>query len=395
MNKPVASEILSAAKSIEPWVVEIRRRLHQTPELLYDLHETTQIVQTELDKLGVEYESNVAQTGVIATIGSGDDGCVALRADMDALPITEEADVDFKSATPGKMHACGHDCHTSMLLGAARILKEREAELKGTVKLFFQPAEEGGAGALRMCEAGAMVSPAVEKVFAVHVWPQLPSGQLTGRPGPFLAATNSFKINVNGQGGHAAMPHLTVDPVATAAKIVLEAQTLISREQDPLETGVISFTTIHGGSVYNVIPESVELAGTIRSLTSTRKDHLKQRLVEIAEGIASVNRCTADISFPGTDYPATSNDPELWSEVFSMGESIVGDGNFLICDPVMGGEDFAFYGDHAPTCFVAVGCRNEDLGCTFGLHHPRFKADESVFHIGTALHVAFALENVG
>ena len=395
MNASATADILTRTKSIEPWMIEIRRRLHQTPELLYELRETTKTVQAELDKLGVKYEAGIAQTGIVATIGNDSSRCVALRADMDALPIHEEADVDFRSQTEGKMHACGHDCHTSMLLGAAKILKEMESDLNGTVKLFFQPAEEGGAGAKQMCDAGAMSNPKVEKVFAIHVWPMLPSGQLTSRPGSFLASTSSFKIKVTGKGGHAAMPHLSIDPVTTASKIVLEAQTLVSREQDPLEACVISFTTIHGGSIYNVIPESVELMGTIRSLSSDNKDHLKKRLTEVAEGIASVNRCTATVEFDGIDYPATSNDPELFKEIFAMGESIVGSGNFPICSPVMGGEDFAFYGDHAPTCFVAVGSRNEGEGCIYGLHHPKFKADESIFHIGTAMHVAFALENVG
>lgn len=395
MTLAVSADLLSRTKAIEPWMIEIRRRLHQKPELLYELHETTKTVQEELDKLGIRYEAEIAKTGVVATIGTDRSRCIALRADMDALPIQEEADVEFRSKNDGKMHACGHDCHTSMLLGAGRLLKEMESDLKGTVKLIFQPAEEGGAGAEQMCKAGVMADPTVEKVFGIHVWPMLPSGMLTGRPGPFLASTSSFKITVKGKGGHAAMPHLAIDPVTTAAKIVLEAQTLVSREQDPLEACVISFTTIHGGSVYNVIPESVELSGTIRSLSSTNKDHLKTRLVEVAKGIATVNRCAATVDFPGVDYPATSNDPQLWDEVHSMCERIIGPNKFPICEPIMGGEDFAFYGDYAPTCFVAVGSGNEELGCTFGLHHPQFKVDESVFHIGTALHLAFALNNLG
>ena len=391
----VATDILTRASAIEPWMIEIRRRLHQTPELLYELHETSKIVAAELDQLGIQYESGIAQTGIVATIGQGDSRCVALRADMDALPIHEEADVEFRSKTDGKMHACGHDCHTAMLLGAARLLKEMESELSGTVKLFFQPAEEGGAGAQQMCKAGVMANPKVQKVFGIHVWPMLPTGMLTGRPGPFLASTCSFDMTIKGLGGHAAMPHLTVDPVVTSAKIILEAQTLASREQDPLEACVISFTTVNGGSVYNVIPESVKLSGTIRSLSSSNKDHLKKRLAEIAEGIAKINRCEATVEFSGIDYPATSNDPELWEEVFAMGERFVGPGKFPLCPPMMGGEDFAFYGDYAPTCFVALGSRNEAEGCTFGLHHPKFKADESVFRMGAALHVAFAIENVG
>ena len=240
-----------------------------------------------------------------------------------------------------------------------------------------------------------MENPKVEKVLALHVWPMTETGKLSGRPGPFLAATGSFKITITGRGGHAAMPHLTIDPVPTSAKIILEAQTLVSREQDPLEACVISFTGTHGGSGgYNVIPEKVELRGTIRSLSRENKDALKVRLAEVATGIAALNKCTAEVEFTSVDYPATSNDPTLWNEVFEMGESIVGNGNFPLSDPIMGGEDFAFYGDYAPTCFVPVGIRNEAEGCTFGLHHPKFKVDESAFHIGTAMHVKFALQNL-
>ncbi len=387
-----ATSLLAETKAIEPWIIEIRRRLHQCPELLYDLQETSKIVCEELDKLNISFESGIAETGVLGTIGNGD-RCVMLRADMDALPIEEQADVEFKSLNPGKMHACGHDCHTAMLLGAARILKERESELNTTVKLCFQPAEEGGAGGKGMCDAGVMQNPTVDKVFGIHVWPMIPTGQLTGRAGAFLAATNSFSIKVKGKGGHAAMPHLTIDPVITAAKIITEAQTIISREQDPMESGVISCTAIHGGAAHNVIPEEVEIKGTIRSLSSANKDHLKQRLAQLAEGIAKANLCTAEFETRGIDYPETSNDPALWEQVVQMCEPIVGPGNFPICPPMMGGEDFAYYGAHAPACFVALGSRNEAEGCTYGLHHPKFKADESAFHIGTALHVAFATSN--
>ncbi|MFT5465428.1 MAG: amidohydrolase [Verrucomicrobiales bacterium] len=390
-----SAEILKRTKEIEPWMIEIRRRLHQTPELLYELHETSKLVAAELDKLGVRYETGIAETGIVATIGDDESRCIALRADMDALPIHEEADVEFRSNTDGKMHACGHDCHTAMLLGAAKLLKESEADLKGTVKLFFQPAEEGGAGAEQMCKAGAMENPKVEKVLALHVWPMVETGKLTGRPGPFLAATSSFEITVTGRGGHAAMPHLTIDPLTTGSKIVLEAQTLVSREQDPLEACVISFTGFDtGGSGYNVIPKEVVLRGTIRSLSRENKDALKVRLGEVATGIATLNKCTAKVEFPAVDYPATSNDPELWEEVFDLGESLVGTGNILLSAPVMGGEDFAFYGDFAPTCFIPIGTRNEAEGCTFGLHHPKFKVDESAFHIGAALHVGFATQNL-
>ncbi|MEM8994631.1 MAG: amidohydrolase [Acidobacteriota bacterium] len=384
---------MELTKSIEPWIVELRRRLHRCPELLYELHETSSLVCETLDSLDVDYRKGIAKTGVLATIGRDDSSSIMLRADMDALPITEAADVPFKSRNEGKMHACGHDCHTAMLLGAAKLLKEREQDLPMTVKLCFQPAEEGGAGAKQMCEEGAMVSPPVSKVFGLHMWPMIPTGQLTGRPGAFLAATNSFEIRVKGKGGHAAMPHLCVDPVVTAAKIIASLQSIIAREQNALEPAVVSFTAIHGGSTHNVIPEEVAIQGTIRSLSSENRDHLKARLAEAAAGIALVDRCQAEFVSLGEDYPATFNDPDLWDAVRRSGEELVGEGNFELCDPLLGGEDFAYYGAHAPTCFVALGCGNEAEGCTYGLHHPQFKADENALHLGTALHLAFVSEH--
>ncbi|MEO2034372.1 MAG: amidohydrolase [Planctomycetaceae bacterium] len=394
MPAATSEGILAATKEIEPWMIAIRRRLHQCPELLYDLHETSQLVCDELKKLDIPFETGIAETGIVATIGSDTSRCVMLRADMDALPIEETADVEFKSRNAGVMHACGHDCHTAMLLGAAKVLKHEEPKMRGTVKLCFQPAEEGGAGGKRMCEAGVMENPTVEKALAIHVWPMIPSGQLTGCPGTFLASTSAFEIKVAGKGGHAAMPHFSIDPIVTAAKIISSIQTLISREQDPMEAGVVSITAVNGGSAFNVIPPEVTLKGTIRSLSSANKDHLKERLAEVARSMAAADRCTAEFETIGEDYPETSNDPVLWNSVREMGRRIVGQSNFPVCSPTLGGEDFSYYGAHAPTCFVGVGCGNESEGCTFGLHHPQFKMDESVLHIGTALHVAFVNEHL-
>ncbi|MCH2210338.1 MAG: amidohydrolase [Fuerstiella sp.] len=394
MTAAASETTLRLAREIEPWMIRIRRRLHQCPELLYELHETSQIVREELDRLEIAFESGIAETGIVATIGHDESRCVMLRADMDALPIQELADVDFKSNNVGRMHACGHDCHTAMLLGAARILKQRESSLKGTVKLCFQPAEEGGAGAQRMCEEGVMRSPAVQKAFAIHVWPLIPSGQLTGRPGVFLAATSAFEIKITGQGGHAALPHLANDPVMAAARIVTGVQTLISREQDPLEAGLVSITAINGGTAYNVIPTDVTIKGTIRSLSVANKDRLKLRIGEIARTLAAADHCTAEFVAVGTDYPVTANDPKLWEDVVGMGERIVGKGNVPISSAVMGGEDFSYYGAFVPTCFLGLGCRSESAGSVHGLHHPQFKMDESVLHIGAALHVSFVNEQL-
>ena len=305
-------EAQKEAKKISDWIVEIRRELHRQPELMYEEIKTSALVRRELDKLGITYKSPIAKTGVLATIGTGNSPCIALRADMDALPIHEETDVPFKSEIDGKMHACGHDCHTAMLLGAAKILKERESEIKGTIKLLFQPAEEGGAGGKLMREEGALDSPEVERIFGLHVWPLLPTGTVGSREGTFLAATTFLEIKVEGEGGHAAMPHLTIDPVVTSAQIITNLQTIVSRKLDPLDSGVISISTIHGGEASNVIPPEVKLQGTIRSLTNQGLKYLQDKVRKVAETIAQAHSCKATVNYPGNDYPPTVNDGKTW-----------------------------------------------------------------------------------
>jgi IAA-amino acid hydrolase len=386
--------LAKAASAARDWIVAIRRELHQYPELGYQEFRTSELIRRKLDELGVRYRHPVAETGVIATLGTGDGPCVALRADMDALPITEEADVGFRSRNEGRMHACGHDCHTAMLLGAARLLKQREAELRGTVRLLFQPAEEGGAGGLRMCEEGALEDPPAQRIFGLHVWPFLPTGSMGSRAGTFLAAAGMLTIDIVGKGGHAAMPHLAVDPVATAAKVILELQTIISRELDPLDSGVVSITAVNGGQAFNVIPPSVRLVGTIRSLTRPGLEALQQRVGEIAAHVALANRCEARVEFPGNDYPPTVNDSHCWAVASALGGDLVGDAAVHELAPVMGGEDFAYYLERIPGCFVGLGVRNESQDAVYSVHHPRFKVDEDALPLGTALHVAFALRSL-
>lgn len=386
--------LLSEAREIRDWIINLRRRIHRRPELMYEEVETNRLVRETLDELGIAYQSPIAKTGVVAMIGKVVGPCVALRADMDALPIHEEADVPFRSELDGKMHACGHDCHTAMLLGAARMLKQREHQLRGIVKLFFQPAEEGGAGGEKMCAEGALENPLVRRVFGIHVWPWTTTGSITARAGTFLAAAGRLHVKIRGFGGHAATPHRTVDPVVTAAKLIVELQTLISREWDPLNAAVLSITTLRGGEAYNVIPPEVEFGGTIRALTLDELHHLQTRIRQVSDHIAQANRCQAEVEFPGHYYPPTVNDAHCWSVVQEIGGELLGKNGVQQSPPMMGGEDFSYYVQRVPGCFVGLGVRNDSIGATYGVHHPCFKVDEDALPIGAALHVAFALRSL-
>ncbi len=387
-------KIKDESKSISDWIINIRRELHEHPELMYEEFKTSELIRRELDKLDIPYKHPIAETGVLASIGNGNGPCVALRADMDALPIHEETDVPFRSKIDGKMHACGHDCHVSMLLGAAKLLKEKENKINGTVKLLFQPAEEGGAGGKLMREEGALKDPAVERIFGLHVWPQMPSGQIGSREGTFLAATSSLSLTVKGVGGHAAVPQLTKDPVLTSARIITNLQSIISRELDPLDSGVVSITVIHGGNASNVIPSDVNVKGTLRSLTMDGLKELQKRVKEIAEGIAKTHGCEAIVEYVGNDYPPTVNDSDMWKFAKKIGIELLGNENVSDLDAVMGGEDFAYYTEKVKGCFVVLGMNNPDIDATYSVHHPMFKADEDALHIGTALHTIFALKSL-
>jgi len=384
--------IMKESEEIKDWIIDIRRELHRFPELMYEEHRTNALVRKKLDGLGIEYKFPIAETGVLATIGNGNGPCIALRADMDALPIHEMADVDFKSEIDGKMHACGHDCHTAMLLGAAKILKDKE--INGTIKFLFQPAEEGGAGGEKMTQEGALENPAVERIFGLHVWPFIPTGQVGSRAGAFLAATSFMDIEVVGTGGHAAAPHTCVDPVLASSRIIDSLQSIVSRETDPLESAVVSITAVNGGSAHNVIPESVAIKGTLRSLTMDGLANLQKRVDEICGLVGRANGCEVNVVYPGNDYPPTFNDPETWEFAKGVAGSMIGAENVNELPPVMGGEDFAYYTQKTKGCFVVIGVGNPDKGCIHSVHHPQFKVDEDALPLGTALHVSFALESL-
>ena len=386
------SKIISEAKEIQSWIVEKRRTIHRHPELMYEEFETSKLVQKTLSDLDITFEKDIAITGVVGIVGNGNGPCIALRADMDALPIHEETDIDFKSKIDGKMHACGHDCHTAMLLGAARLLKENEEEINGTIKLIFQPAEEGGAGGKMMRDQGVLQNPKVEQIYALHVAGTMPMGTLASREGTLLAGTSTVKIIVKGNGGHAAAPHHTIDPVVTGSKIIVELQTIISRELSPLESGVISITMTKAGNACNVIPSTMELEGTIRSLTLEGILKLQTRVKEVAESIAIANRCKAEVTFPGNDYPPTINDAECWNLGKSAAIEILGDAQVAEMGPIMGGEDFAYYTQEIPGCFSFLGVGNTEIDAVYDVHHPMFKVDEEALPHGVAIHVNSALK---
>jgi IAA-amino acid hydrolase len=343
--------------------------------------------------MGIDYQYPVAKTGIIVNIGKGKP-IVALRADMDALPIHEETQLPFASQNPGVMHACGHDAHITMLLGAAKLLKEREGELKGSVRLLFQPAEEVARGAKQMIQEGALND--VSAAFGLHVVPFQPSGRVYSKKGTIMAGCIKFCVTVEGRGGHAAMPHLTQDPVLAAASIVSNVQQIVSRNIPALDSAVVSVTQFTGGDEFNIIPDRATFAGTARATTHEAMEIIKRRLVEIASSMAKAHGCNATVDFREEEVPHTPpliNDAEAHLFLAGVARQLLGDES--VDDDVdtwMAAEDFAYFANEIPSAFALLGIRNESVGSVHGLHTPRFVVDENVLHKGSALHASLAIE---
>jgi hippurate hydrolase len=368
-------------------IVALRRDIHREPELGFDTVKTAEKVLAALDGLPLEIQTGVAENGIVATL-RGDGPTVGLRADMDALPIREETGVPFASRFEGKMHACGHDGHTSMLVGAAHALCGMRERLNGTVKFFFQPAEEGGGGGKVMVEEGAADD--VASVYALHLWPGLPFGTAATKAGPIMAAADAFEMTVRGKGGHGAFPHQTADAIAMAAQIVTALQTLVSREVDPVEPAVLTVGEIGAGSAFNIIPETASLGGTVRTLNEDLRRRMPERIEQLARGVAQGMRGDAELDYDFS-YPVTMNDEGAAQHALTAIRDLFGEENALeLSNPAMGGEDFAFFLEKIPGAFIWLGV-GEDVSY---LHTPTFAFDEEILPQGASLLAALALESL-
>jgi amidohydrolase len=377
---PIVNRIADLHGEITAW----RHDLHAHPELLYDVHRTAATVAEKLKAFGCdEVVTGIGRTGVVGLIRGnrrGGDGrkVIGLRADMDALPIEEANDLPYRSTVPGKMHACGHDGHTAMLLGAARYLAETR-NFAGTAVVIFQPAEEGGAGGKAMVQDGMMERFGVEQVYGMHNFPGMPVGEFAIRPGPIMAAADRLTIEIEGKGGHAARPHLSIDTVLVGAQIINQIQSIVSRNVDPLQAAVVSICMFQAGSTDNVIPQTALLKGTARSLDPKVRDLLEARLHAVIEGTAALYGATAKLTYK-RDYPVLRNHERETSFAASVAADVVGGSHVnTAMVPVMGAEDFSFMLEERPGAFIFVG-----NGPSAGLHHPAYNFNDEVIPIGTS-----------
>ncbi|MBO6892063.1 MAG: amidohydrolase [Roseibium sp.] len=373
---PIINRLADLTDEITAW----RRDLHENPEILYETVRTAGKVAELLESFGVdEIATGIGKTGVVGVIKGRNGGAgktVGLRADMDALPIEEATDKPYASKTPGKMHACGHDGHTAMLLGAAKYLAETR-NFDGTVVVIFQPAEEGGAGAKAMIDDGLMTRWPIDEVYGMHNYPGMPVGEFAIRKGPIMAATDEFRITITGKGGHAAKPHQTIDPIIVGSKMVSALQTIASRNADPLDSVVVSVTVFDAGNAFNVIPQEALLRGTVRTLNPDVRDLAEERMTNIVKSLAEAFDATANLEFR-RGYPVTANHDDQTDFAARIAEGIAGDGKVnRNIDPMMGGEDFSYMLEERPGAFIFAGNGN-----SAGLHHPEYDFNDDLIPVG-------------
>jgi hippurate hydrolase len=374
---PVINRVAEFQREIAEW----RQDFHRNPELLYDVERTAGRVAELLESFGVdEVVTGLGRTGVVAVIKGRNGGAgrvIGLRADMDALPITERTGKAYASTVPGKMHACGHDGHISMLLGAAKYLAETR-NFAGTAVLIFQPAEEGGAGAAAMVKDGLMDRFGIEQVYGMHNGPGIPVGSFAIRTGPIMAATDSIDIKIEGLGGHAARPHKCIDSVLVGSQLITALQSIVSRTVDPLESAVISICEFHAGNARNVIPQTAELRGTVRTLTAETRELVEKRVREVVAGVAQITGAKIDLVYePG--YPVTRNHPSQTDIATRIAREIAGETNVHEAPPMMGAEDFAYMLEARPGAFIFCG-----NGDSAGLHHPAYNFNDEAILYGTS-----------
>jgi len=377
-------------------VLNIRRHLHAHPELSFQEFNTVSFVEEQLRKIGITDIKRIAGTGLVAHIQGHEPAskCIALRADMDALPITEANEIPFVSQNTGVMHACGHDVHTSCLLGAAQILHEMKDQFSGTIKLLFQPGEESHpGGASIMIEEGALINPVPQAIFGLHVFPNLPAGTVGFRPGRYMASADEIYITIHGKGGHAAQPHQTVDPIAIAALVITGLQQVIARKCDPMSPSVLTFGKIAGGFATNVIPEKVELLGTFRAMDEKWRYEAHKWIKDFTEQTCAAYGATATVEIP-IGYPVLFNDPALTDKATSWAAVYAGAGNVHPLEMRMGAEDFAFYTHHVPGCFFRIGTNRNNTEYTTPVHNPRFNVDEESLKTGMGMMAWLALNAI-
>jgi amidohydrolase len=399
---PGIDDLLGAARAIQPDVVAIRRRIHRHPEIGLQLPETQEVIVDELARIGLEGRRGTALSSVVAVIEGARPGpSIVLRGDMDALPLHEDTGLDFASEVGAAMHACGHDTHVAMLLGAARILHDRRAELPGRVILMFQPGEEGFGGAQTMIDegllaAGAEAGSRPTGALAIHISTRYPSGEIHLKGGPEMAATDTIRITVRGRGGHASAPHTALDPITVAAEIVIGLQTMVTRRIDVFDPAVVTIAQIQGGTTSNIIPESVFLFGTIRTVSDERRAEVRAGVKQVAEGIAAAHGATAEVDLePG--YPVTVNDPDYAGFVADTARSLIGEDRVKdLPSPIMGAEDFSYVLQQVPGAMAFLGGRPPGVDeATAPQNHSNLVVfDEDALPVGVALYAAVAIRHL-
>jgi len=381
------------AERLMPEIVAWRRELHRHPELGFEEHRTARFVEARLREIGLDPWTGIAETGVVGILRAPEPlgPAVLLRADMDALPIQEVEGRDYGSEVPGKMHACGHDGHMAMLLGAATLLASRRDELQRDVVLCFQPGEEGFGGALRMIEEGLLDKTGAGSAFAIHLWSPSEAGTLHVRPGAIMAAQDEFVARVVGRGGHGALPHTTRDPIVAAAHAVSVLQTVVSREVDPIEPAVVSVGSFHAGSAPNVIPDFAELKGTLRSFDKEVRVQIRRRVAEVLDGVVRAAGCRLELEMQ-EGYPPVVNDAQAVATVRRAARRVFGEENVYEPAPMAAAEDFSYFLERVPGAFMLLGAGNAERGITAPHHSPRFDIDESVLPRGAEILARLALE---